>query len=115
MLEEGVALPQTQLTRPHIQKPSGVGAIPPVKDGGGGGIVAGIQPQHPARHAWLSSPSWFSFSGLGGVYPAGLVVGEITGLFTGADGVSRYAQVKPAADLDSVRYVYVITDFGAQG
>ena len=54
-------------------------------------------------------------SGLGGVYPAGLVVGEITGLFTGADGVSRYAQVKPAADLDSVRYVYVITDFGAQG
>ncbi len=54
-------------------------------------------------------------SGLGGVYPAGLVVGEITGLFTEADGVSRYAQVKPAADLDSVRYVYVITDFGAQG
>ena len=54
-------------------------------------------------------------SGLGGVYPAGLVVGEITGLFTEADGGSRYAQVKPAADLDSVRYVYVITDFGAQG
>ena len=54
-------------------------------------------------------------SGLGGVYPAGLVVGEITGLFTESDGVSRYAQVKPAADLDSVRYVYVITDFGAQG
>ena len=51
-------------------------------------------------------------SGLGEVYPAGLVVGSVTGLFTEADGVSRYAQVEPAADLDSVRYVYVITDFG---
>ena len=54
-------------------------------------------------------------SGLGGVYPEGLVVGSVTGLFTEADGVSRYAQVEPAADLDSVRYVYVITDFGASG
>ena len=51
-------------------------------------------------------------SGLGEVFPEGLVVGNVTGLFTEADGISRYAQVEPAADLDSVRYVYVITDFG---
>ena len=51
-------------------------------------------------------------SGLGGAYPAGLVVGSVTGLFTDADGISRYAQVEPAADLESIRYVYVITDFG---
>ena len=51
-------------------------------------------------------------SGLGEVFPEGLVVGNVTGMFTEADGISRYAQVEPAADLDSVRYVYVITDFG---
>ena len=53
-------------------------------------------------------------SGLGEVYPAGLVVGSVTGLFTEADGLNRYAQVRPAADIAGVRYVYVITDFGGE-
>lgn len=54
-------------------------------------------------------------SGLGEEYPEGLVVGSVTGLFTEADGLSRYARIQPTADLDGVRYVYVITDFGAEG
>lgn len=53
-------------------------------------------------------------SGLGDVYPAGLLVGVIRSLYTEADGMSRCAVVEPAADLEEIRYVYVITDFGGE-
>lgn len=53
-------------------------------------------------------------SGLGGVYPAGLAVGTIRVLHTEADGVSRYAEIEPAADIEHIRYVYVITDYGGE-
>lgn len=53
-------------------------------------------------------------SGLGGVYPPGLMVGTIRTLHTEADGLSRYGVVTPAADLADLRYVYVITDFGGE-
>lgn len=53
-------------------------------------------------------------SGLGGVYPAALSVGTIRILHTEADGISRYAEVEPAADITGIRYVYVITDFGGE-
>lgn len=67
------------------------------------------------EEAQLVSGDQVTTSGLGEIFPAGLLVGRVAGVFTEADGVSRYAQIEPAADLDSVRYVYVITDFGAQG
>ena len=50
-------------------------------------------------------------SGLGGKYPEGLSVGTIRSLHTEADGISRYAVVEPAADIEGVRYVYIITDY----
>lgn len=51
-------------------------------------------------------------SGLGGVYPPGLLVGSVVTLDVEEDGVSRYAQVRPAADIASVQNVYVIVDYG---
>lgn len=53
-------------------------------------------------------------SGLGDIYPAGLMVGAIRTLYTAEDGLNRYAVVEPAADIENVRYVYVITDFGGE-
>ena len=50
-------------------------------------------------------------SGLGGVYPAGLDVGVVVSLHTGPDGISSTAVVRPSADIENVRYVYIITDF----
>lgn len=52
-----------------------------------------------------------STSGLGDLYPAGLVAGTVESVHTDADGLSRYAVVAPAADLQNVRYVFVIKDF----
>ena len=51
-------------------------------------------------------------SGLGGVYPSGLAVGTVRSLITEEDGLTRYAQVEPAADIAGTQYVYVIVDYG---
>lgn len=59
----------------------------------------------------LVSGDQITTSGLGDLYPAGLAVGTIRTLFTEADGISRYAVVEPGADIDGIRYVYIITDF----
>lgn len=50
-------------------------------------------------------------SGLGGRYPSGLMIGSVVSLHTAPDGISRYAVVTPNADINNVRYVYIITDF----
>ena len=50
-------------------------------------------------------------SSSGGVYPSGLVVGTVDGLFTDPSGINRYAVVTPAIRLDELIEVFVITDF----
>lgn len=62
--------------------------------------------------AKLATGDQITTSGLGGVYPPGLVVGSVRTLYVEEDGVSRYAQVEPAADIANVQNVYVIVDYG---
>ena len=50
-------------------------------------------------------------SGKGSVYPSGLVVGYVDGMFTDPSGVTRYAIITPAVKLDSLIEVFVIRDF----
>lgn len=50
-------------------------------------------------------------SGKGGIFPGGLLVGYITEVRTDDTGLSDYAVVSPAADLENVLDVFVITDF----
>lgn len=50
-------------------------------------------------------------SGLGGVYPAGLMVGKIDEVKIDAMGKIEYAVVKPSVSFDDVYEVLVITDF----
>ena len=50
-------------------------------------------------------------SGLGGIYPAGLVVGRVQGVFNDAAGMSRYAIVDPSGELGGLIEVFVIKDF----
>lgn len=65
-----------------------------------------------SEEAKLVTGDQVTTSGLGGVYPRGLVVGSVRTLEVEKDGVSRYAQVEPAADISGVQYVYVIVDYG---
>jgi len=50
-------------------------------------------------------------SGKGGMFPDGLLVGYIAEVKVDETGLSNYAIVEPAADLDNVLDVFVITDF----
>ena len=50
-------------------------------------------------------------SGLGGYYPADLVIGYVREIMTGDDGLAQYAVLEPAADLEALRQVFVIKDF----
>jgi len=50
-------------------------------------------------------------SGLGGVLPIGLIVGEVVDVFLHANGIGRYATVRPMRDVDTVSTVFVITEF----
>ena len=59
----------------------------------------------------LISGDQITTSGLGLVYPAGLVVGTIESIHTEANGLDRYAVVKPAADLEEQKYVFIIKEF----
>lgn len=50
-------------------------------------------------------------SGRGEVFPSGLVVGQVEGVFTDPSGKTRYAVVQPAVALDTLIEVFVIKDF----
>ena len=50
-------------------------------------------------------------SGLGDYLPHQLVIGYVEELRTDDDGLSRYAIIRPEADIASLKQVFVITDF----
>lgn len=50
-------------------------------------------------------------SGSGGLYPAGLVIGKVTGIAAGSSGLDPYAVVEPSANIRDSAHLYVITDF----
>ena len=52
-------------------------------------------------------------TGGSGIFPKDLVLGTIDDILTDPSGKSNYAIVSPAAEIDSVTLVYVITDFTA--
>ena len=54
-------------------------------------------------------------SGLGGIYPYGLIIGEIQEIRTEEHSISLYALLKPLVDIQKVSDVFVIIEFEGQG
>ena len=52
-------------------------------------------------------------SGLGGVYPKGILIGTVVEVGIEEHGLASYAIIKPAVDITSLGRVFIITDFGA--
>ncbi|NLT58221.1 MAG: rod shape-determining protein MreC [Clostridiales bacterium] len=52
-------------------------------------------------------------SGLGGLFPSGLVIGTVVEVQPEAHNISSYAVVRPAVDFANIRYVMVIKSFVA--
>ena len=51
-------------------------------------------------------------SGAGGVYPAGLVIGKITGVASEEGGYGQYGIVTPSAELSGLSQVFLILEYG---
>ena len=51
-------------------------------------------------------------SGAGGVYPAGLVIGKISGVASEEGGYGQYGVVTPSAELSSLSQVFLILEYG---
>ncbi|MBQ8182815.1 MAG: rod shape-determining protein MreC [Clostridia bacterium] len=54
-------------------------------------------------------------SGAGGVFPDGLIIGEVTAVKKDDVSAACYAEVKPFSDLEQISEVFVITAFEGQG
>lgn len=52
-------------------------------------------------------------SGMGGVFPKGLVIGTVVEVTSGKTSYEQYARVKPSADLAHLEYVLVIKQAGS--
>jgi len=50
-------------------------------------------------------------SGLGGIFPAGLTVGEIVAVHAHPSGIGRYATVRPMRDIETIQTMFVIMEF----
>lgn len=54
-------------------------------------------------------------TGSGGIYPKDLIVGTVVKINESADGISKYATLRSAIDLEGLSEVFIITDFEGQG
>lgn len=97
---------------------SSIGAI--VFRTGDDGIVEGdltLMTQGQCRLSYLTAETELVSgdevltSGLGGVYPSGLMIGTVEQMYTTPSGVERYAVIQPSAELDRLEEVFVIKDF----
>lgn len=62
----------------------------------------------------LNSGDAVETSGVGGVFPKGVLLGRVRELRTESHGISQYAVLEPAVDVDNVSTVFVITNFESE-
>ena len=63
------------------------------------------------ENSQLMSGDLVTTSGRGGVYPSGLVAGQVEEVRTDASGIGEYAVIVPEADLDNLKQVFIIKEF----
>lgn len=49
-------------------------------------------------------------SGLGGIFPPGLLIGKVQSIKTDVQGISQYAVVEPLCDLEKLKNVLIVTN-----
>ncbi len=50
-------------------------------------------------------------SGIGGIFPAGLMIGNVQEIKPETHGISQYAVIEPTVDIGALKNVLIITDF----
>lgn len=94
---------------------SAVGALNQRSESRVAGIVEGSGTNHNAprllnlaRDADIVPGDTVVTSGFGGIYPKGLVVGEVLDVVNDEGGLLKYAVLKPAVDFDKLEEVFII-------
>ena len=67
------------------------------------------------RDAELSAGSLLMTTGLTGSFPEGILIGEVVEVQMEESGISLWASVRPAADIEGASSVFVVTDFPGKG
>ncbi|MCM1364337.1 MAG: rod shape-determining protein MreC [Faecalibacterium sp.] len=73
-------------------------------------ILAGLE-----RSTSVSPGGIVMTSGIGGIYPKGLIIGTVSQVCQSEYDISSYAVINPGADVNSVEDVFIITSFKGQG
>jgi rod shape-determining protein MreC len=68
-----------------------------------------------AKDATLQAGSLLITSGLTGSFPKGLLIGTVESVQLEDSGISKWAAVRPTADITGATTVFVITDFPGKG
>lgn len=63
------------------------------------------------RNTQLLEGDVIETSGVGGLFPKGIVLGSVVEVKNESHGISKYAVIQPAVDLDRVNHVLVIKSF----
>ena len=66
------------------------------------------------RHAKFLKGEWVETSGFSAIFPPGITVGQIEGVYNSADGLSYRLKVKLSTDFSTLRNVSVITAYNAE-
>lgn len=66
------------------------------------------------RHAKFQKGDWVETSGYSAIFPKGIAVGKIIGIYNSHDGLSYSLKVHLATDFACLRDVYVVTDESLQ-
>ncbi len=67
-----------------------------------------------SRDSSASAGDLISTSGIGGVFPKGLIIGTIADVKAEENGISLYAEIVPTTNIPQIRDVFVITSFRGQ-
>lgn len=54
-------------------------------------------------------------SGIGGIYPKGLIIGTVSEICQSEFDLSNYAVIEPGVDVKEIEDLFIITDFDGQG
>ena len=64
-----------------------------------------------SKDATIASGDYVETSGLGEIFPAGILIGKIQSVALEPHGVSQYALIEPAVEFENLKEVMIIKDF----
>lgn len=67
-----------------------------------------------ANTVQLNSGDSVVTSGIGGIFPAGILIGNVEEIKPESHGISQYAIIEPAVDISQIKNVFVVTGFSPE-